>query len=106
MVSLSFGLSLLGLVGEKGSSAQSNSIFGNATLNSPTGGGSKVTLGVIFWNSQSGTMSAICSSNRYVASLYSAGGTRLGSGSSFTGTLFFARPYSNVNGSSRFPETT
>src|SRR5216683_4291818 len=84
-VSLLFGLSLLviGFGGE--SSAQSISIFGNAVPSSPTGGGNKVMLGVKFWSSQSGTISAIrfyraaISPNGYVAKLYSAGGGLLGS---------------------------
>src|SRR5271166_528266 len=83
-VTLLFGLSLAVLVREE-SSAQSISIFGNSVPSDPTGGGNKVTLGVKFWSSQSGTISAIrfyraaVSSNGYVASLYSAGGTLLGS---------------------------
>jgi hypothetical protein len=65
--------------------AQSISIFGNAVPSDPTGGGKTVTLGVKFWSSQAGTVSAIrfyraaTSSNGYVASLYSTGGTVLGS---------------------------
>jgi hypothetical protein len=67
------------------SAAQTISIFGNAVPSDPTGGGNKVMLGVKFWSSQSGTISAIrfyraaISSNGYVVSLYSAGGTLLGS---------------------------
>jgi len=51
----------------------------------PNGAGKTVTLGVKFWSSQSGTISAIrfyraaVSSNGYVASLYAASGTLLGS---------------------------
>ena len=84
-VSSWFGMLLMILVSGEESSAQSISIFGNAVPNFPTGGGSKVTLGVKFWSSQSGTISAIrfyraaISSHGYVAKLYSAGGTLLGS---------------------------
>ena len=83
--SLSFGLSLAVLVYGQNSSAQSISIFGEAVPTDPTGAGKTETLGVKFWSSQSGTISAIrfyraaVSSNGYVASLYSAGGTLLGS---------------------------
>jgi len=83
-VTLLFGLSLAVLVREE-ASAQSINIFGNAVPSDPTGGGNKVMLGVKFWSSQSGTISAIrfyraaASSNGYVASLYSAGGALLGS---------------------------
>ena len=62
-----------------------HNIFGNAVPTNPTGGGTKLTLGVKFWSSQSGTITAIrfyraaVSSKGYVASLYSAGGTLLGS---------------------------
>lgn len=84
-VSLLFGIltSLATCGGE--ASAQSISIFGDALPSDPTGGGKKLTLGVKFWSSQVGTVSAIrfyravASSNGYVASLYSAGGTLLGS---------------------------
>lgn len=84
-VSLLFGFSLVVLISGGESSAQSISIFGDAVPNNPTGGGTKVTLGVKFWSTQSGTISGIrfyraaVSSNGYVASLYSAGGTLLGS---------------------------
>jgi hypothetical protein len=84
-VSLLFGLSLLVIGFGEESSAQSISIFGNAVPSSPTGGGNKVMLGVKFWSSQSGTISAIrfyraaISPNGYVAKLYSAGGALLGS---------------------------
>jgi Domain of unknown function (DUF4082) len=84
-VSLLFGFSLVALISGGESSAQSISIFGNAVPSDPTGGGTKVTLGVKFWSSQSGTISAIrfyrasVSSHGYVAKLYSAGGTLLGS---------------------------
>jgi len=83
--SLLFGLSLAALVSGGETSAQSISIFGNAVPSDPTGGGSKVMLGVKFWSSQSGTISAIrfyraaVSAKGYVASLYSAGGGLLGS---------------------------
>jgi hypothetical protein len=39
--------------------AQSISIFGNAVPSDPTGGRKTVTLGVKFWSSQAGTVSAI-----------------------------------------------
>jgi hypothetical protein len=80
-----FGMLLMILISSGESSAQSISIFGNAVPSDPTGGGTKATLGVKFWSSQSGTISAIRfyrtadSSNGYVARLYSAGGTVLGS---------------------------
>jgi hypothetical protein len=77
---------LLAILGSRqDSSAQSLNIFGNAVPSDPTGAGKTVTLGVKFWSSQSGTISAIrfyratVSSNGYIASLYSAGGTILGS---------------------------
>jgi hypothetical protein len=84
-VSLLFGLSLAVLVSAQDSLAQSISIFGNAVPSDPTGGGKTVTLGVKFWSSQSGAISAIrfyraaVSSQGYVARLYTAGGTLLGS---------------------------
>jgi Domain of unknown function (DUF4082) len=77
-------LSLAILGSRQDSSAQSLNIFGNAVPSDPTGAGKTVTLGVKFWSSQSGTISAIrfyratVSSNGYIASLYSAGGTILG----------------------------
>jgi len=83
--SLLFGVSLAVLVSGGETSAQSISILGNAVPSDPTGGGTKVTLGVKFWSSQSGTISAIrfyraaVSAHGYVASLYSASGTLLGS---------------------------
>jgi len=82
---LLFGLSLLLLVDGQNSCAQSISIFGNIVPSDPTGAGKMVTLGVKFWSSQSGTISAIrfyraaVSPSGYVASLYSADGTLLGS---------------------------
>ena len=65
--------------------AQSISIFGAAVPSNPTGAGTKKMLGVKFWSSQAGTVSgirfyrAVASSHGYVARLYSAGGTLLGS---------------------------
>jgi len=82
---LLFGLSLSVLVNGQNSCAQSISIFGNTAPSDPIGAGKTVTLGVKFWSSQSGTISAIrfyraaVSSSGYVASLYSADGTLLGS---------------------------
>jgi hypothetical protein len=67
------------------SPAQSISIFGNVVPTDPTGGGKSVTLGVKFWSSQAGTVSTIrfyraaVSPTGYVARLYSASGTVLGS---------------------------
>jgi hypothetical protein len=84
-MSLLFGTSLAMLASGGASSAQSINIFGNAVPRAPTGGGDKVMLGLKFWSSQSGMISAIrfyraaVSSNGYVASLYAAGGTLLGS---------------------------
>jgi hypothetical protein len=84
-VSLLFGIltSFIACGGE--ASAQSISIFGDAVPTDPTGGGKKETLGVKFWSSQAGTVSAIrfyraaTSSSGYVARLYSAAGSLLGS---------------------------
>jgi Domain of unknown function (DUF4082) len=85
-VSLLFGiLSFIACSGE--ASAQSINIFGNSVPSDPTGGGTKVMLGVKFWSSQAGTVSAIrfyravASSSGYVAHLYSASGSLLGSAS-------------------------
>src|ERR1700757_5141772 len=82
---LFLGLSLFVLVNGHNSYAQSISIFGNTVPSDPTGAGKTVTLGVKFWSSQSGTISAIrfyraaVSPGGYVSSLYSADGTLLGS---------------------------
>jgi hypothetical protein len=84
-VSLLFGMSLVMLVNGGEASAQTISIFGNAVPVDPTGAGANETLGVKFWSSQAGTVSGIrfyraaASSTGYVASLYSAGGSLLGS---------------------------
>jgi hypothetical protein len=65
--------------------AQTASIFGNSVPNNPVDDGLAVTLGVKFWSSQPGTVSgirfyrAVASPQGYVAKLYSAGGTLLGS---------------------------
>jgi hypothetical protein len=73
------------LVYQEGAVAQSIDIFGNAVPLHPTGGGAKETLGLKFWSSQSGRISAIrfyraaASPTGYVARLYSAGGVVLGS---------------------------
>jgi len=67
------------------SSAQTISIFGDAVPNNPIDDGNAVTLGVKFWSSQSGMISAIRfyravrNPYGYVAKLYTAGGTLLGS---------------------------
>lgn len=82
-VSLLFGLSLVMLVNGGEALAHTISIFGTAVPVDPTGAGATQTLGVKFWSSQAGTVSAIrfyraaASSTGYVASLYSAGGMRL-----------------------------
>jgi len=84
-VSLLFGIPLLMLMNGGEASAQTISIFGNAVPVHPTGAGANETLGVKFWSTQAGTVSAIrfyraaASPTGYVASLYSAGGTLLGS---------------------------
>ena len=84
-VSLLFGMLLGVLVSGGECSAQSISIFGNAVPNNPIDDGYAVTLGVKFWSSQSGTISAIrfyravTNPYGYVAKLYTAGGTLLGS---------------------------
>jgi hypothetical protein len=68
-------------VGERPASAQTVSIFGNPTPANPTEADyNAVTLGVKFWSSQAGTISAIrfyrgaTSPTGYVARLYSASG--------------------------------
>jgi hypothetical protein len=67
------------------SSAQQISIFGNAVPNNPIGSKNAVMLGIKFWSSQSGTISAIrfyravTNSSGYVVELYTAGGTVLAS---------------------------
>jgi len=84
-MSLLFVFSSIILSGGQFTLAQSISIFGNAVPKDPTGGGTKVTLGLKFWTSQPGTISGIrfyraeVSSHGYVAKLYSAGGVLLGS---------------------------
>jgi hypothetical protein len=84
-VSLLFGMSLLMLANGEEALAQTISIFGNAVPVNPTGAGANETLGVKFWSSQAGTVSAIrfyraaASATGYVARLYSAGGRLLGS---------------------------
>jgi hypothetical protein len=84
-VFLLFDLSLAVLVSRQDSLAQSMSIFGDAVPSDPTGAGKTVTLGVKFWSSESGTVSGIrfyraaVSSSGYIASLYKADGTLLGS---------------------------
>jgi hypothetical protein len=67
------------------SSAQTISIFGNAVPAYPVGGAGAATMGVKFWSSQPGTISAIrfyrglTDPDGYVARLYTAGGTLLAS---------------------------
>jgi hypothetical protein len=78
---------LIACSGGRASLAQSPvNIFGNAVpANAVEADYSAVTLGVKFWSSQAGTISAIrfyrgaTSSSGYVARLYSAAGTTLGS---------------------------
>lgn len=78
--------SLLCVMNAQNCLAQTISIFGN-TVPSGAGEGNQtpITLGVKFWSSQSGTVSAIrfyrgtTSPQGYVASLYSARGSVLGS---------------------------
>src|ERR1700736_2004688 len=78
-------LSLVALMGGTVASAQSLNIFGNSALNNPIDDGNAVTLGVKFWSSQPGTISGIrfyreaVSPQGYVAMLYSADSTLLGS---------------------------
>ncbi len=85
LLSLLFVLSFIVLNGAKVSWAQSISIFGNTVPNKPIDNGNAVTLGVKFWSSQPGTISgirfyrAVASPQGYVADLYSADGTLLGS---------------------------
>jgi hypothetical protein len=67
------------------SSAQTISIFGNAVPNNPIDDGNAVTIGVKFWSSQPGTISAVrfyravTNPYGYIAKLYTAGGTLLAS---------------------------
>jgi hypothetical protein len=84
-VSFLFGLSLMILVSGGESLAQSISIFGNAVPKNPIDDALAATLGVKFWSSQSGTISAIrfyravANPHGYVAKLYTAGRTLLAS---------------------------
>jgi hypothetical protein len=84
-LSLLFILPFAVLSGGGAPSAQSISIFGNAAPINPIDDPFAVTLGVKFWSSQPGTISgirfyrAVQSSLGYVAKLYSADGTLLGS---------------------------
>jgi hypothetical protein len=85
ILSLLFGVSLVIAIGGSAASAQSLNIFGNAVPTNPIDDGNPVTLGVKFWSSQPGTIAgirfyrAVQSPQGYVAKLYSAGGTLLGS---------------------------
>jgi hypothetical protein len=78
-------VSLVIAIGGSAASAQSISIFGNAVPINPIDVPDAVTLGVKFWSSQPGTISgirfyrAVHSPQGYVAKLYSADGTLLGS---------------------------
>jgi hypothetical protein len=80
------GLSLFVLTSVGEASAQSVSIFGTAApSNASEAANTPITLGVKFWSTEAGTVSAIrfyrgtTSPQGYVASLYSASGTLLGS---------------------------
>jgi hypothetical protein len=80
-----FGLLLfLSMSGEE-SSAQSISIFGNTAPSSLSTYSTPITGGVKFWSTKSGTISAIrfyratTNPNGYIARLYTASGTLLGS---------------------------
>lgn len=83
-LSVWFGLSLA-LLASGEASAQTISIFGDAVPDHPIGSRNAATLGVKFWSSQSGTVSAIrfyralTNSNGYVASLYTSDGGVLAS---------------------------
>src|ERR1700732_3054409 len=85
IISVLFGVLLVTVVGGRVASAQSISIFGDAVPNNPIDNAGATTLGVKFWSSQSGTISAIrfyravTNPEGYVAELYTAGGTRLAS---------------------------
>ena len=85
-VSFFFGLSLFVLMSGEESSAQTVSIFGNmvpSPLSDYTD--TPITGGVKFWSTQAGTISAIrfyratTNPGGYIASLYTASGTLLGS---------------------------
>jgi Domain of unknown function (DUF4082) len=84
-LSLMFGISFVIAIGGSLASAQTISIFGNAVPKNPIDDGLAVTLGVKFWSTQPGTISgirfyrAVASPQGYVARLYSADGTPLGS---------------------------
>ena len=85
-LSLLFVFSCIFLSGTNVSSAQSLNIFGNLVPDDPTqADNAPITLGVKFWSSESGAISGIrfyrpvVSPSGYVAQLYSAGGTLLGS---------------------------
>src|SRR5271168_2360053 len=85
-LSLLFVFSFVYLSGMMVSSAQSINIFGNLVPIDPTqADNAPITLGVKFWSSEPGSISGIrfnrpvASPSGYVAQLYSAGGTLLGS---------------------------
>jgi Domain of unknown function (DUF4082) len=83
--SLLMVLSVIILSNGNASFAQSINIFGKSVPKNPIDDGNAVTLGVKFWSSQPGTISgirfyrAVASPQGYVANLYSAEGTLLGS---------------------------
>jgi hypothetical protein len=82
-LSLLFGISLA--LAARVTCAQTTSIFGDAVPINPIDDGNAVTLGLKFWSSEPGTIlgirfyRAVHSPNGYVAKLYSADGTLLGS---------------------------
>jgi len=84
-LSLLFGVSLTLATSGRVTCAQTISIFGNAVPKNPIDDAYAVTLGVKFWSSQPGTISgirfyrAVASPQGYVAKLFSADGTLLGS---------------------------
>jgi Domain of unknown function (DUF4082) len=84
-LSLLFGVSLAVAISGRVTCAQTISIFGDAVPINPIDDGNAVTLGVKFWSSQPGAISgirfyrAVGSPQGYVAKLYSADGTLLGS---------------------------
>ena len=82
---LVFGVSLAVAISGRAPCAQTISIFGDAVPINPIDDGNAVTLGVKFWSSEPGAVSgirfyrAVKSGQGYIAKLYSADGTLLGS---------------------------
>jgi hypothetical protein len=81
---MGFALFSLGIAGRP-ASAQSINIFGNAVPEKPVGGAGAATVGVKFFSSEPGAIAGIrfyrgvTDPDGYVARLYTAGGTLLGS---------------------------